>query len=172
MLWESWIYLEIPRILCDQIPFSWCAGTWMGVHRQIEKQSSSHVRWGFLLKASSRWLRIILFGLFLMYYMWFIWCRLLAGFVCEHLRHLMVLMVPWKLKRVRKLSICISEMTCGCFRKENLPKNILHDNVYYHKRLYIMHYTEVPATQHGSHPNPMHYKIYTLWQYALCKSVL
>ena len=23
MLWESWIYLEIPRFLCDQTPFSW-----------------------------------------------------------------------------------------------------------------------------------------------------
>jgi len=40
------------------------------------------------------------------------------------------------------------------------PQNILHDN--YPKRLYIIRYTEVPAAQHGSHPNPMQYKNYTV----------
>ena len=113
----------------------------------------------FFLETSCRWLQIILFGLVLTYYTWFIrcHCRLLVGFACE---------------RVRQLPIRISEMTCGRFRKENPPQDILHDNVYYPKRVYIIHYTEVPAAQHGSHPNPMHYKNYTLWRYTLWKSVL
>ena len=32
----------------------------------------------------------------------------------------------------------------------------------YPTRLYIIHYTEVKAPQRGSHPKPIHYKIYTL----------
>ena len=43
------------------------------------------------------------------------------------------------------------------------PPKIFYMIMYnYPKRLYIIHYTEVPAAQHGSHPNPMQYKNYTV----------
>ena len=106
--------------------------------RDVVQMTSDHPFWAFLD---------------ILYVVYTVPLQASRGFACE---------------RVRLLPICISVndtvMTCGCFRKleENSPQNILHDNVYYPKRLFIKHYTEVSAAQHGSHPNPMHYKNYTL----------